>query len=189
MLNPDSPPGTPQPSIRSSMSAGSSCGTLASAAWIICTVRSSGRMLTSEPLLARPIGERAVETMTASGIADTSSYRGGAKRVLTTMPRTAPEAKPKAIHATAAGRIAAMGNKDRVLATRTIVLWGTGLVLVAAVAATVLLAVLGGGTPADSARLDALRTASSIVVGTGGAAALLLAARRQRWAELDLEQK
>ncbi len=82
-----------------------------------------------------------------------------------------------------------MGNKDRVLATRTIVLWSGGLVLVAAAAATVLLAVLGGGTPADSARLDALRTASSIVVGTGGAAALLLAARRQRWAELDLEQK
>ncbi len=50
------------------MSAGSSCGTLASAAWIICTVRSSGRMLTSEPLWARPIGERAVETMTASGM-------------------------------------------------------------------------------------------------------------------------
>ena len=82
-----------------------------------------------------------------------------------------------------------MGNKDRVLATRTIVLWGIGLVLVAAAAATALLAVLGGGTPADSARLDALRTAASIVVGTGGAAALLLAARRQRWAELDLEQK
>lgn len=82
-----------------------------------------------------------------------------------------------------------MGNKDRVLATRTIVLWGTGLVLIAAASATALLAVLGGGTPADSARLDALRTAASIVVGTGGAAALLLAARRQRWAELDLEQK
>ena len=82
-----------------------------------------------------------------------------------------------------------MGNKDRALATRTIVVWGTGLVLVAAAAATLLLALLGGGTPADSARLDALRTAASIVVGTGGAAALLLAARRQRWAELDLEQK
>ena len=86
-----------------------------------------------------------------------------------------------------------MGNKveavDRVLRTRTIVLWGVGLVTVAAAAAAVLLSLLGGGTPADSARLDALRTAASIVVGTGGAAALLLAARRQRWAELDLEQK
>lgn len=82
-----------------------------------------------------------------------------------------------------------MGNRERALATRTIVVWGTGLVLVAASAATGLLALLGGGTPADSARLDALRTAASIVVGTGGAAALLLAARRQRWAELDLEQK
>ncbi len=52
----------------SSMSAGSSCGTLARAAAIIWTVRSSGRMLTSEPLKARPIGERAMATTTASAM-------------------------------------------------------------------------------------------------------------------------
>ena len=51
------------------MSAGSSWGTLASAAVTICTVRSSGRMVVREPLNARPMGERAVATMTASGIA------------------------------------------------------------------------------------------------------------------------
>src|SRR5689334_17717234 len=53
----------------SSTSAGSSCGTFASAAFTICTVRSSGRMLIMLPLKARPIGERAVATMTASGMA------------------------------------------------------------------------------------------------------------------------
>ncbi|MFB9686373.1 pentapeptide repeat-containing protein [Amycolatopsis plumensis] len=78
---------------------------------------------------------------------------------------------------------------ERVLRTRTIVLWGVGLLVVAGAAAAVLLTLLGGGRPEDSARLDALKTAASIVVGTGGAAALLLAARRQRSAELELVQK
>ncbi|WP_410572755.1 pentapeptide repeat-containing protein [Amycolatopsis sp. cmx-4-61] len=83
-----------------------------------------------------------------------------------------------------------MANEpERVLRTRTIVLWGVGLLVVAGVAAAALLTLLGGGRPEDSARLDALKTAASIVVGTGGAAALLLAARRQRSAELELVQK
>ncbi len=56
--------------------------------------------------------------------------------------------------------------------------------------ATVLLWVfLGTGSPADARRLDAIRTAASLVIGAGGAAALLLAARRQRYVELDLEQR
>ena len=76
-----------------------------------------------------------------------------------------------------------------VLRTRTIALWGIGLVVVAGLAAASLLTLLGGGRPEDSARLDALKTAANVVVGTGGAAALLLAARRQRSAELDLVQK
>lgn len=67
-LNPDSPPGWPQPRIRSSIWCGFNAGTLSSAARTICTARSSGRMLTSDPFIARPIGERAVETMTASGM-------------------------------------------------------------------------------------------------------------------------
>ena len=50
------------------MSRGSSDGTLSSAARTICAARSSGRMAASDPLTARPIGERAVETMTASGM-------------------------------------------------------------------------------------------------------------------------
>ena len=50
------------------MSFGSSSGTFARAAFTICTVRSSARISVSEPLKARPIGERAVETITASGI-------------------------------------------------------------------------------------------------------------------------
>ncbi|MGW4519970.1 pentapeptide repeat-containing protein [Amycolatopsis sp. NPDC004378] len=83
-----------------------------------------------------------------------------------------------------------MANEvERVLKTRTILLWGAGLLLTAALAATLLLVLLGSGRPEDSVRLDALRTAANIVVGAGGAAALLLAARRQRSAELDLVQK
>jgi hypothetical protein len=82
-----------------------------------------------------------------------------------------------------------VGTETRVLRTRTILLWGAGLLGVAVVAATLLLTLLGGGRPEDAARLDALKTAANIVVGTGGAAALLLAARRQRSAELDLAQK
>src|SRR5437016_45657 len=68
MLKPCSPPGNPQPRIRSSICSGESCGTLSSAARMIVATRSSGRRSTSEPLNARPIGERAVATMTASGM-------------------------------------------------------------------------------------------------------------------------
>ena len=48
---------------------GSSWGTFSSAALTMVAARSSGRQSTSEPLLARPIGVRAVDTITASGIA------------------------------------------------------------------------------------------------------------------------
>jgi hypothetical protein len=41
-------------------------GTLARAAWMIVAVMSSGRRSLREPLKARPMGERAVETITAS---------------------------------------------------------------------------------------------------------------------------
>ncbi|WP_255375484.1 pentapeptide repeat-containing protein [Saccharomonospora sp. CUA-673] len=80
-------------------------------------------------------------------------------------------------------------RRSAALHPRTIALWAVGLLLLAAVVATASLWFLGGGTAADRARLDALRTAASLVIGTGGGAALLLAARRQRSAELDLEQR
>src|SRR4051794_12959510 len=54
--------------MRSSTVCGSSAGTFASAAFTMSAVRSSGRQSTSEPLLARPIGVRAVDTITASGM-------------------------------------------------------------------------------------------------------------------------
>src|SRR5881227_920016 len=54
--------------MRSSTVCGSSAGTFASAALTMSELRSSGRQSTSEPLLARPIGVRAVATMTASGM-------------------------------------------------------------------------------------------------------------------------
>ncbi|QFZ22707.1 pentapeptide repeat-containing protein [Saccharothrix syringae] len=75
------------------------------------------------------------------------------------------------------------------LSARTIVLWAIGLAVVAACSTTLLLVTLGSGDPRDLMRLDAIRTASGIVLGTGGAAALLLTARRQRSTELDLRQK
>ena len=75
------------------------------------------------------------------------------------------------------------------LSSRAIVWWAVGLAGGAAVAVTLLWLFLGGGDQASVHRLDALRTAASLVVGAGGAAALLLAARRQRYVELDLEQK
>lgn len=68
-------------------------------------------------------------------------------------------------------------------------MWSVGLAVVAIAAVTLLWTFLGTGDPADASKLDAVRTASSIVLGAGGAAALLLAARRQRYVELDLEQK
>jgi uncharacterized protein YjbI with pentapeptide repeats len=77
----------------------------------------------------------------------------------------------------------------RVLSTRTVGLVGVLLVLVGTGMAVVLLWAYGGGTEADKARLDAIRTAGAIVVGTGGATALWLAARRQQSAELALRQK
>src|SRR3954452_8509904 len=68
-LNPDSPAGWAQPRMRSSTSEASSAGTLAMAALTMWAPKSSGRQSTRDPLLARPIGVRAVETMTASGMA------------------------------------------------------------------------------------------------------------------------
>ncbi len=78
---------------------------------------------------------------------------------------------------------------SKALSSRTIVWWAVGLAATAAVSVTVLWLFLGGGDQASAHRLDALRTAGSLVLGAGGAAALLLAARRQRYVELDLEQK
>ena len=47
---------------------GRGAGILSSAVLTMSAVRSSGRRSFSEPLLARPMGERAAETMTASGM-------------------------------------------------------------------------------------------------------------------------
>ncbi len=47
---------------------GSSPGTLSSAVLMMKAARSSGRKSLSDPLFARPMGERAAETMTASGM-------------------------------------------------------------------------------------------------------------------------
>lgn len=78
---------------------------------------------------------------------------------------------------------------SKALSSRTIFWWSVGLAAAATVAVTLLWVFLGDGGQVSARRLDALRTAASLVIGAGGAAALLLAARRQRYVELDLEQK
>src|SRR3954452_25257740 len=76
MLKPCSPAGSAQPRYRSSRVAGSRAGTLSRAARITVALRSSGRTSFREPLKARPIGLRAVDTITASGM--TAPLRRGA---------------------------------------------------------------------------------------------------------------
>ena len=79
--------------MRSSISVRSSWGTLSSSAVTICVDRSSGRIDASEPLLARPIGLRAVATMTASGMMAPARRTAGhdtdghAQRAARTLPR------------------------------------------------------------------------------------------------------
>lgn len=58
------------------------------------------------------------------------------------------------------------------------------MLVVAAFVWVVLLRLYGGENA--QVQLDAIRTAGTLVVGTGGAVALLLAARRQRYTELSL---
>ncbi|MEV6873982.1 pentapeptide repeat-containing protein [Amycolatopsis sp. NPDC051128] len=72
----------------------------------------------------------------------------------------------------------------RSLTSRSIALSAVALLTLGLVAATLLLKTSSG--PGAAERLDAIKTAATLVAGTGGAAALLLAARRQRSAELTL---
>ncbi|GAB3555101.1 hypothetical protein J2S53_002666 [Actinopolyspora lacussalsi] len=63
------------------------------------------------------------------------------------------------------------------------------LLLVASLSMWLLLESFGSGSDRDKARLETVKVAGSIVLGTGGGVALLLAARRQRATELSLDQK
>jgi uncharacterized protein YjbI with pentapeptide repeats len=68
--------------------------------------------------------------------------------------------------------------------------WAAALILVVGVGVAVwLLLAYGRGDTQQRNQLEAIKTAGTIVIGTGGAAALLLAARRQRTAEIALKQK
>lgn len=73
-----------------------------------------------------------------------------------------------------------------VLSHRAIVWAAVALVVLGVGLAVGLLVAFGDGQ--HSAQLDAIKTTGTIVLGTGGAAALWLAARRQRTAELSLNQ-
>ncbi|MGW0519957.1 pentapeptide repeat-containing protein [Crossiella sp. NPDC003009] len=77
----------------------------------------------------------------------------------------------------------------RVLSTRAILLCAIALTVIAAGAAAGLLLAFGGGGEGDRVRLEAIKTAGAIVIGTGGAAALWLAARRQRTTEIAMRHQ
>ena len=64
--------------------------------------------------------------------------------------------------------------------------WGAAVIVAVGLAAALWLLLAYGDGDADANRnkLDAIRTAGTIVVGSGGAVALLLAARRQRSTEI-----
>ncbi|ASU80232.1 hypothetical protein CDG81_20350 [Actinopolyspora erythraea] len=63
------------------------------------------------------------------------------------------------------------------------------LLVVAGLSMWLLLESFGSGSARDKARLEAVKVAGSVVLGSGGGVALLLAARRQRATELSLDQK
>jgi hypothetical protein len=76
-----------------------------------------------------------------------------------------------------------------VLSIKTI-WWTSALVVIVGIGMAVwLLLAFGHGDAQERNQLEAIKTAGTIVVGTGGAVALLLAARRQRSTEIALKQK
>ncbi|RJQ85547.1 pentapeptide repeat-containing protein [Amycolatopsis panacis] len=81
----------------------------------------------------------------------------------------------------------ASGSRYPVLSNRTIGWFAAGLVTLGVGLAVLLLVLFGDGQHVE--RLEAVKTAGTIVLGTGGAAALWLAARRQRTQEIALNQK
>jgi hypothetical protein len=76
-----------------------------------------------------------------------------------------------------------------VLSHRTILVCAGVVVVLAVASGWLLLALYGGGSGQDRARVEVIRTVGTIVLGGGGAIALLLAARRQQTAEHDLAEK
>lgn len=76
-----------------------------------------------------------------------------------------------------------------VLSAKAIWLAFAAILVTGAAVAVWLLLAYGRGDTQERNQLEAIKTAGTVVLGTGGAAALLLAARRQRAAEIALTQK
>ncbi|MFC3895631.1 pentapeptide repeat-containing protein [Lentzea rhizosphaerae] len=76
------------------------------------------------------------------------------------------------------------GETMQALTGRSILVGSVVVLGIGVTAAVLLIRHYGGGSA--SQQLDVIRTAGTIVVGTGGAVALLLTARRQRYTELTL---
>jgi uncharacterized protein YjbI with pentapeptide repeats len=79
------------------------------------------------------------------------------------------------------------GPTFEVLRSRTVVWLAVLMVVIGTGVATWLVLAYGRGDPQNS--LEAIKTAGTIVIGSGGAIALWLAVRRQRTAELAIAQK
>ncbi|MFJ6674688.1 pentapeptide repeat-containing protein [Actinosynnema sp. NPDC091369] len=79
------------------------------------------------------------------------------------------------------------GPTYEVLRSRTVVRLAVLMVVIGVGVATWLVLAYGRGDPRNS--LEAIKTAGTIVIGSGGAVALWLAVRRQRTAELAVAQK
>jgi hypothetical protein len=77
----------------------------------------------------------------------------------------------------------------RPMSSLAISLWAVLLLGIAVAAVWTLLHFYGSGSPTDNSRLEVIKTAGTIVVGTGGAVALYLTARRQQSTERTLEHQ
>jgi hypothetical protein len=102
-------------------------------------------------------------------------------------PTLPPPAYATAGTAGTAPALPAAGHRYPVLSNRVIGWAALVLIVIGAGLAVGLLIAFGNGE--HPAQLDAIKTAGTIVLGTGGAAALWLTARRQQTSEIALNQK
>lgn len=141
-----------------------------------------GGLLASVPVSWKSLGAGLGRTVMATGVAGVTVIAGTVLLVAAATPRVVVRVRR---------RSRAVGRQGSVRPMPMWAIWlGLGVVvLVGGVAAWVLVSTFGSGSPQDKIRLEAIKLAGTIAVGTGGVAALLLTARRQRTTELDLVQK
>lgn len=142
----------------------------------------TGGLLALLPVPWQALAVRGWHALTMSGVAGLITLGGAVLLLVVATPRVVTRVRNR------------NGAADRRVQVRPIPMWAIwlGLLMVLLVgggAAWVLVSTFGSGSPQDKIRLEAIKLAGTIAVGTGGVAALLLTARRQRTTELDLVQK